>query len=476
MTPCDDEKTESPEPASEPDEPEEAPAAAAAAEAAAAERPDFVACDSFDGARDGYELKSGPEGQGYYSTDAAAPPPPAADAAGGAKWRDPDDEGFDLDSVPALSPEEIKVSEDVERERVSTISSLARTMTDGEVVSAIFEKYDADGDSRLNMVEYGLFLKAISYSKAWTQPQWEKECSLIGGDIKLGVALEHMTTLYTKYRAAKLRIDYANVNKLPGEEVRKLMDEVRRANGGNKNAAGQIAGDSQMLTAADMADSKLSPDEYKRMQGMLGGSTAKGTKVLAKLNGATEKLEKDSFDANQTLVLMGCTDCVIEVETTCVKVFLQMCTNVTLHLRSKVITHTLEAYKCDGCNVVISTKIWTAQMDLCKGCNLDFASREDFQTIVSAGCHDMGINLVDVEGEKGSVNVHYPTLAAAAKAAGTDDINEERSQFKTHFKGGKLATEHIVRLENGFPTTEDERKEFDRRQDFNMKKVRESLD
>ena len=46
---------------------------------------------------------------------------------------------------------------------------------------------------------------------------------------------------------------------------------------------------------------------YKRMQGMLGGSTAKGTKVLAKLNGATEKLEKDSFDANQTLVVTAAT-------------------------------------------------------------------------------------------------------------------------------------------------------------------------
>lgn len=325
------------------------------------------------------------------------------------------------------------------------------------------------------VVEYGLFLKAISYSKAWTQPQWEKECGLIGGDIQLGVALEHMTTLYTKYRAAKLRIDYANVNTLPGEEVRKLMDEARRANGGAigapKDAAGRIAGESQMLAAADMADSNLSADEYKRMQGMLGGSTAKGTKVLTKLNGVTEKLEKDSFDANQTLVLMGCTDCVVEVETTCVKVFLQLCTNVTLHLRSKVITHTLEAYKCDGCNVVISTKIWTAQMDLCKGCNLDFASREDFQTIISAGCHDMGVNLVDVGTEKGSTKVHYPTLEAAAKAAGNDDINEERTQFKTHFKTGKLATEQIVRLENGFPTTEDERKEFERRQDFNMKKV-----
>ena len=38
------------------------------------------------------------------------------------------------------------------------------------------------------------------------------------------------------------------------------------------------------------------------MQGMLGGSTAKGTKVLAKLHGVTQTLAKDSFDQNSTLL------------------------------------------------------------------------------------------------------------------------------------------------------------------------------
>jgi hypothetical protein len=373
-------------------------------------------------------------------------------------------------------------------------------MSESEIICSILEHFDADKDGRLNMTEYGLFLKSISYSKAWTEAQWQKECDLIGGDVKQGVSMENMTTLYTKYRcaslalaplplifsyksekslwnrAAKLRIDYANVNTLPGEEVRKLMDEARRARAGKtaggSDAAARIAGESQMLAAADMADSKLSADEYRRMQGMLGGSTAKGTKVLAKLNGATEKLEKDSFDANQTLVVMGCNDCVIEVETTCVKVFLQTCNNVRLHLRGKVITHTLEAYKCNDCTVRVETKIWTAQMDLCKRCNLEFASREDFQTIISAGCHDMDLKLDDVPEERGSAKIHFPALEAELKAAGKTDTSEERTQFKTHFKAGKLVTEHIVRLDNGFPTTDDERKEFDRRQDYNMKKVR----
>jgi hypothetical protein len=88
--------------------------------------------------------------------------------------------------------------------------------------------------------------------------------------------------------------------------VRRIIDEERRKHGGADSVAGGIAGESQMLARADMEQSNLSPDEYKKMQGMLGGSKAKGTKVLAKLQGVTEILAKDSFDTNQTLVLMAC--------------------------------------------------------------------------------------------------------------------------------------------------------------------------
>ena len=90
--------------------------------------PGFVACETFDGARDGFEFKSGSAGTGYYPTgcDEAASGGDAStdETAPATKWRDPDDAGFDLESVPALSPEEIKASEDQDRERVARISAV----------------------------------------------------------------------------------------------------------------------------------------------------------------------------------------------------------------------------------------------------------------------------------------------------------------------------------------------------------------
>jgi len=44
------------------------------------------------------------------------------------------------------------------------------------------------------------------------------------------------------------------------------------------------------------------------------------------------------------------------------------------------------------------------------------------------------------------------------------DINDQTDQFIVRFVEGKLLTEQVVRLQNGFPTTEREAKEFDDKQ------------
>ena len=121
--------------------------------------------------------------------------------------------------------------ESQEELRVAELSRLARSSSDSELVRAIFELCDEDADGRLSMTEYGAFLKKIAYSKPWTDAQWAKECDLIGADAGRGVGLEEMETLYAKYRQAKLRVDFGNVHKLPGEVVRQLMEEARRAHG-----------------------------------------------------------------------------------------------------------------------------------------------------------------------------------------------------------------------------------------------------
>jgi hypothetical protein len=259
---------------------------------------------------------------------------------------------------------------------------------------------------------------------------------MVGATPMQGILLENFENLYTNFRARKLRVDFANVNLLPAETVRKALDEATKTFG---KATGGILGESHLLTASDMADSNLNDAEYKRLQGMLGGSNAKGTKVLAKLRGVTEKLE--GFETNATVVVMDCEDCTVELASTCVKVYMQNCKNLRLLLAAKVITHTLECYQCDGCIVNIETKIWTAQMDLCRNAKLNWARREDFQTVISAGCHVLDVHLQDLTEAIGTETIHFPALQAAAEDAAS--ISEEHTQWKTHFKSGKLCTKQV---------------------------------
>jgi hypothetical protein len=96
----------------------------------------FVACEKFDGPREGYEFKTGSDGVGYYRAGTGPEEKASGDEPDGGEaslapapasgWRDPDDEGFDIESVPALTPEEIKASEDEELERVTRISAVRR--------------------------------------------------------------------------------------------------------------------------------------------------------------------------------------------------------------------------------------------------------------------------------------------------------------------------------------------------------------
>ena len=333
----------------------------------------FVPAEAFAGAKPGYDFKTGARGCGYYAQLELDPEPgpepepepePRVEATS-SSWAAPEDQQFDLESVPALSAEEIQAQESAEQERVAKHVALVRELCDDDVIKAIFTQFDNDMDGRLDMTEYGSYLKAISYSKAWTEAQWAKECNMIGTDAGTGVKIKNMQFLYTKFRSKKLRIDYANVFKLPGDEVRQIIDSERRRLGalsGSTDVAAAIGGESQLLTASDMAQSGLSVEEYKTMQGMLGGSKAKGTKVLAKLVGEIVSLASDAFDANQTLVLMACTNCTVTVDATCAKVFVNSCTGCTVKLNGKVITHTLEAYKSSDCVFDIQHKIWTAQM------------------------------------------------------------------------------------------------------------------
>ena len=86
------------------------------------------------------------------------------------KWGMSSSQKIDLDAVPALTSREISESEALEATRIAEQTALLWSLNDAEIIRAIFQKYSSSGSS-LDMEEYGKFLKAIAYSKKWTDEQ-----------------------------------------------------------------------------------------------------------------------------------------------------------------------------------------------------------------------------------------------------------------------------------------------------------------
>ncbi len=66
------------------------------------------------------------------------------------------------------------------------------------------------------------------------------------------------------------------------------------------------------------------------------------------------------------------------LETMCTKIFVQGCTNFRLEINSKVLTATVEVYKCEGVNLFFKSKCGTLQIDMCKDVHVVFEEQCHF--------------------------------------------------------------------------------------------------
>jgi hypothetical protein len=167
------------------------------------------------------------------------------------------------------------------------------------------------------------------------------------------------------------------------------------------------------------------------------------------------------------------------------KVMIEGCKNCKIHLNGKVITATTEVWKCDNVEVNVATKL-AMQVDLCTGMRVTYGTERDFfffpfsffflfffipgvvedlVQLVWAGVEDLAL----VAGEH-TLNTGLPQMREEFNG----DVNAELDQFIIRLIEGKLLSERIVRLPNGFPTTDREADLFDaeqRKKDAAMDKM-----
>eukprot|EP01126_Amoeba_proteus_P047951 TRINITY_DN5514_c0_g1_i12.p1 TRINITY_DN5514_c0_g1~~TRINITY_DN5514_c0_g1_i12.p1 ORF type:complete len:403 (-),score=104.50 TRINITY_DN5514_c0_g1_i12:132-1274(-) len=151
-----------------------------------------------------------------------------------------------------------------------------------------------------------------------------------------------------------------------------------------------------------------------------------------------------------------------------VKVMIEDCHNCEISLNGKILTNVVEVWKCENVLINIDTEVFTLQVDLCKNLTIVYNHKKYLGSIVQAGIYGFHVKFNDYPHL--DYNMGYEELKQQH-----EHINDKTDQFITRFVDGNLLTEEIVRLENGFHTTERERKSFDEKKEENDKRTEEEL-
>lgn len=204
--------------------------------------------------------------------------------------------------------------------------------------------------------------------------------------------------------------------------------------------------------------------EVQKLQAMMGSNKQQEAKFVLNEENQTKVLGEDSHSGQATIYIKGCKDSTYTIDSLCTKVLVESCTNVKVTLNKKIITNMVDVYKCENVDLIINTDVGTLQADVCKKLNVQIQSKNLFKTLVWQAVHDLSLSFDDAPEHKlltgfNEMKSQYPNIV------------EDIDQFITRFHKDKLLTEQIVRLKNGYPTTEREAAEFDRKQEEAIQKL-----
>jgi len=201
--------------------------------------------------------------------------------------------------------------------------------------------------------------------------------------------------------------------------------------------------------------------EAKVAQAQLGN--AKEQEIYPVTNKKGEEIILKDLSTPHTLYVKGCEDCKIQVRSRCTKVMIEGCRRTEVHLHSRIMTNVVEVWKCADFVLNVQTDVKTLQLDICRNLKTRFVTKTDLPDITWAGVYDLSIAFDD-EADKEPHVTGFDHMKPSYP-----DLNPIHDQFVMRIVKGELLTEQVVRLANGFPTTEREAQEFDKQTEKNQK-------
>jgi len=225
----------------------------------------------------------------------------------------------------------------------------------------------------------------------------------------------------------------------------------------------------------------LTEEEEKRLKENLdNGFTQKMNqkiKIISEKDLTKLYTDKD-IDSSETLFFKNCENSkfIVGANAMSTKICIERCKDCSFIFNGKVITQVQELWNNVNVNVVNNTTIKTVQVDLCNGATVLFDKTENFNRVVWAASERLKIHFKEKEAAHHIVDTGITEMKKL-----NPTINEKVDQFIVRLIKNKvtekidLRNELIIRLDNGFPTTEREEREFQRRQEANLQKLTKEL-
>jgi len=207
----------------------------------------------------------------------------------------------------------------------------------------------------------------------------------------------------------------------------------------------------------------------RKAQAQLGNAREQDVHHVKDQKGQNIVLHPDTIKPEATLYIKGCEDSEIVVLGKCTKIMIEGCRRTKVTLKGRILTNIVEVWKCADFGLTLFSDVKTLQLDICRNLALDFATRDHLGNIVWAGVYNLSIKFQD------EPNFEPYVSGFDHMKLQYEDLNPIHDQFIVRNIKGEITSEQIVRLSNGYPTTEREAAAFDANKEQNEKNAEDFI-
>lgn len=209
------------------------------------------------------------------------------------------------------------------------------------------------------------------------------------------------------------------------------------------------------------------PQATRQEQAQLGNAREQEVHALRDLKGQKVTLQNADIKPEATLYIKGCEDTEITFDAKCTKIMIEGCRRCKVDLKGRIITNIVEIWKCADFTMDVTATVKTLQLDICRNLTLNFESRDRIHDIVWAGVYNLNITIKNEPATPAFVS-GYDQMKVEHP-----DLSPITDQFYVRNIDGKLTSEIVIRLANGYPSTEREAQEFDNQKEKNARAAEE---